>query len=391
MEIKAEKKRRIVRSAAAIVIVAAMLIGSVFSVAAAVQTSLAESNETQLESGKFSVKSENELANGDLIISGIDNFNLTVEVIPASKITIIDGETQVSVMLAKGNVGDALEKSGIVLEENETAVPCVDTEITDDMTVEIKQGVKVDVTADGEAESIIAACGTVEYALKNAGYTIGDDDIVIPSKNTEVTPGMSIVVQRVTYGMDICNEDVAYETVKENSDSVELGETKVKTEGVNGTKQITKRCKYIDGVKVSEEVTDEKITKEPVDEVILIGSKGSSLESVAGTFTDYNGATVAYSYVVTGSGTAYTAPAGASTATGVPAYHGGVAVNPNVIPYGSKLYVISTDGSVVYGYCTAVDTGGALMDGSAVVDCFYNTYDECVNFGRRNVNVYIVG
>ncbi len=103
------------------------------------------------------------------------------------------------------------------------------------------------------------------------------------------------------------------------------------------------------------------------------------------------GNSVVYSSVHTGSGTAYTAPAGASTATGVPAYHGGVAVNPNIIPYGSKLYIVSTDGSFVYGYATAVDTGGALMDGSAIVDCFYNTYDECVNFGRRDVNVYVVG
>ena len=74
----------------------------------------------------------------------------------------------------------------------------------------------------------------------------------------------------------------------------------------------------------------------------------------------------------------------------MPAYHGGVAVNPNIIPYGSKLYIVSTDGSFVYGYATAVDTGGALMDGSAIVDCFYNTYDECVNFGRRDVNVYVL-
>lgn len=122
-----------------------------------------------------------------------------------------------------------------------------------------------------------------------------------------------------------------------------------------------------------------------------MGTKGSNVSNPVGTFTDMNGNTVAYSSVVTGSGTAYTAPAGSLTATGVTAYHGGVAVNPNIIPYGSKLYIVSTDGSFVYGYATAVDTGGALMSGTAIVDCFYNTYDECVNFGRRNVNVYIVG
>ncbi len=58
--------------------------------------------------------------------------------------------------------------------------------------------------------------------------------------------------------------------------------------------------------------------------------------------------------------------------------------------YGSKLYVESVDGSIVYGYCTAVDTGGFCDDGSAIIDVFYDTYDECVNWGRRDVNVYVV-
>lgn len=66
-----------------------------------------------------------------------------------------------------------------------------------------------------------------------------------------------------------------------------------------------------------------------------------------------------------------------------------MAVNPNIIPYGTKMYIVSEDG-FVYGYATAIDTGGALMDGSAIVDVYYPTYDDCVVFGRRNVYVYIL-
>ena len=53
------------------------------------------------------------------------------------------------------------------------------------------------------------------------------------------------------------------------------------------------------------------------------------------------------------------------------------------------MYIVSEDG-FVYGYATAIDTGGALMDGSAIVDVYYPTYDDCVVFGRRNVYVYIL-
>lgn len=246
------------------------------------------------------------------------------------------------------------------------------------------------VTSDG----VELANGDIVYAgLDENGFTYGMIRAVEISvdKDSNIEDADSITIKRVTYRNETETQSVDFETVKKNSKDVDLGKTKVQTEGKQGEALVTKKCKYVDGKKVSSETVDTKITKEPVDKVVLMGTKGSNVSNPVGTFTDMNGNTVAYSSVVTGSGTAYTAPAGSLTATGVTAYHGGVAVNPNIIPYGSKLYIVSTDGSFVYGYATAVDTGGALMSGTAIVDCFYNTYDECVSFGRRNVNVYIVG
>ena len=178
--------------------------------------------------------------------------------------------------------------------------------------------------------------------------------------------------------------------MKENSDELERGEKKIGTEGVDGEKAVVKKVKYIDGERDSDEVIAEKVIKKPVDEVTLVGTKGAGSTGGEGTFTDENGNEVSYKYKLTGSGTAYNAAPGALTSTGAAVYEGGVAVNPSLIPYGSKLYIVSTDGSRTYGYATAVDTGGALMDGSAIVDCFYFSYDACVNWGRRNVNVYVI-
>lgn len=389
MGIKADKLS-IARSVLALTLAAVIILASVFTVAAAVQSGDNAENSSDA-SGNFITDSEYELSSGDLMITRNNNFNLSVDVIKASEVTVVYGDTRTTVMLARGTVADALNKAGITLAYNQVVTPAETTEVVEDITVTIADGVKVTVTADGETNAVYLAKGNVVDSLNNKGYGVDDDDILSVERSADVAEGMSITINRVDYKDETVTESIAYDTKKEGSDEIELGETKVKTEGVNGAQKVTSRCKYIDGEKVAEEVIDTQVTKEPVDEVILVGTKGSNLTSVAGTFTDYNGATVAYSRVVTGSGTAYTAPAGAGTATGVPAYHGGVAVNPNVIPYGTKLYIESTDGSFVYGYATAVDTGGALMDGSAVVDCFYNTYGECVNFGRRNVNVYIVG
>lgn len=382
-------KLRIAKSAVALILAATVVLGSVFTVAAAIQ-SYGNNAENSEDNNGFKSKVEYELSSGDLVVTKNNDFNLDVTIIDANKITINNGSDTLVVPLAKGTVADALKKAEITLADNEISVPALDSKITGDTEINIYKTKTVSVTADGKTKDVKLALVNVYDALNYAGYKVDDDDIISTSHNEDVENINAVTIKRVTYKTESTKEKIAYDTVKKNSDKVELGETKVKTEGKDGEKIVTREVKYIDGKKSSNKIVAEKTIKEPVDKVVLVGTKGAATSGGAGTFTDSNGATVAYSQMLTGSGTAYTAPAGAGTATGVPAYHGGVAVNPNIIPYGSKLYIVSTDGSFVYGYATAVDTGGALMDGSAIVDCFYNTYDECVNFGRRDVNVYVI-
>ena len=59
-----------------------------------------------------------------------------------------------------------------------------------------------------------------------------------------------------------------------------------------------------------------------------------------------------------------------------------VAVDPNVIPLGSKVYVSG------YGVAIAADTGGAIKGN--IIDVFLNSYEECMNWGRREVTVQLL-
>ncbi|MBQ7810272.1 MAG: G5 domain-containing protein, partial [Clostridia bacterium] len=213
---------------------------------------------------------------------------------------------------------------------------------------------------------------------------------------------------------EVRTEYIDYEFVTEETDDMYLGVTSVERYGEEGEKEVTYKCKYVDGELEDEEIVKEKVVKEPVDQLELVvtyvepeyeepeydydydydyddDSSYAPPSGDSGTFTDHNGNKVSYINVLTGSATAYYAAEGSHTATGVPVYVGGVAVNPDIIPYGTQLYIVSSDGAMVYGYATAVDTGGALMSGEALVDVFYPTYEDCVNWGRRNVTVYILG
>lgn len=338
----------------------------------------AATNKTYVESS-----TEFEIGNGDVIVGTNKDFNMSFDVIKANTITINNCGEEQTISLAKGTVEEALNRTGITLAENQSVTPSLNTVITGDMNIYVYNSKNIKLTTNGTEMTVKAPEGTVENALNILGYKITDDDILNVDKNAQIEDDMKITLKKVTYVDEKSTEKISYKKVEKDSDDIMTGESEVSQKGVDGEKEVTKRCKYIDGKYDSTKVIDEKVTKKPVDKIVLNGTK-------RGTTTDSSGAPVSYSYMVSGSGTAYTAAPGALTATGVPVYEGGVAVNPAIIPYGSKLYIEAADGSHVYGYATAVDTGGALMDGSAIVDLFYFSYDDCVSFGRRDVNVYVL-
>ena len=76
------------------------------------------------------------------------------------------------------------------------------------------------------------------------------------------------------------------------------------------------------------------------------------------------------------------------TYSGATARYGIIAVDPRVIPLGTEMFVVGTSGMWTYGYCIAGDIGGFIKGNR--IDLFYNTENECKNFGRRGAIVYIL-
>lgn len=104
---------------------------------------------------------------------------------------------------------------------------------------------------------------------------------------------------------------------------------------------------------------------------------------------DSNGIPLNYKRKLSGKSTTYNM--GSMTATGTRVHPGVVAVNPNIIPYGSKMYIVASDGSgYVYGYSSAEDTGGFIYwDNGPLVDLYVYTYADCCYWGNKPVTIYI--
>ena len=289
------------------------------------------------------------------------------------------------------DVEDVLEKTGVTLGVNDVTEPAKNEKVTDDVEITVTRRYEVSITADGETRDLLAPSNTVAQTLKDQGVALGSDDLVSVNLDERVCDGMQIVVSRVTYQEVTLTEEIPFEVTTKKDANLDKGKKIVEVQGQPGSQSVVKRQRFVDGQLAEEAVLSATVLQEPVTQVVTVGAKpknGMAVVNGDGTLTDHNGKTVSYSKVITGRSSAYTG--GGRTSTGKPAAVGLVAVNPKIIPYGTKMYIASPDGKTIYGYAIAADTGGGVKSGRIVADLYYNTYNECMNFGVWNMSLYIL-
>ncbi|MGR5590780.1 3D domain-containing protein [Peptoniphilus grossensis] len=289
----------------------------------------------------------------------------------------IDGKTK-TVFTYEKTVGDFLEKEGIVLKNKDLVSPSLDKAIDKDMKIVISSPKSYHIK-DGKKTLIAEASGyTVADVLDNLDIKLNKLDRVSLPLDEIAKEGMEIKIDRVVVENLENKIEIPFETEsRENKDMFE-GEKKVITKGEVGQKTESLKNTYVNGVLETTEVLKSEITKDPVKEVVEVGTKKGT---VAPNGKDAK-------RVIVMQATAYDPTAGSKTAMGTRARVGAVAVDPKVIPLGSKLYIESMDGFASYGYATAEDTGGAIKGNR--IDLYYNSNAEANRFGRRNVKVYVL-
>jgi uncharacterized protein YabE (DUF348 family) len=315
-------------------------------------------------------------------------------------LTTVDGKTA-SVAFA-GTVGQLLEENGVRVSADEILNYPEYTVLTDGMSVTVQKACLVTVNADGESQQLRVGFVTVGEALAQAGVEAGEDDIVEPALNSAVEDGTVITVSRVTFETRTETEKISYSSSTKKSDAFLQGTRQVTVKGSDGEKEVTYKDTYVDGELKSSVVENEKVTKEPVNEVITVGTKtvavpasanGTKMISELSIPSDVNivnGVPTEYKSVITGRAAAYTSDKSARTASGRAVKPGYIAVDPKQFPYGTEMWIIGTDGTV-YGYAIAADTGGFVYNGSGfTIDLYMNTLSECYSWGARDVYIYVL-
>lgn len=332
-----------------------------------------------------------------------------------SRVTVVDGDRAVTLLTMKTTNEEILSQAGVSLERNDKVVES--GREGNAFTLQVNRAIPVQVTVDGEETEVVLYRGTVQDALSAAGVDVSETDLCNLSLDASLEKGMDISIDRVEYRDVTTVEKIPYGEERRESNQVLKGKEKIYLYGMQGERTIVTREKLVNGQVVETTLVSDEVTKEPVDKIVLVGTKvitkpaissgGAGNSAVVGsgrvptsaswraqvsgdTLIDHEGNEVSYSTYLEGKATAYYAAPGAGTASGRKAQYGVVAVNPNVIPYGTQLYICSADGKLVYGYAVAGDTGGTLMKGSVLVDLYYNNIDQCYWFGSKRMRVYIL-
>ncbi len=339
------------------------------------------------------------LEKDSLLSRSDDGGSVSITIRTPRRVTVAaDGEERTVLLHSGDTAGDALKAAGVAagaddkVEASQAAGP-----LKDGARVEVVRGLRVSVSADGRTTDSVVYGGTVAQALAGAGVAVDSDDVLSAGPQEAVRDGMKIAVTRVEYKDVTEVRPVPYRTVTQKDASLAAGKTVEKKAGQNGEKTVVTRRKLVGGKATESAVVRETVTKQPVDRVVAVGTKaaakaarkyGTASISAGGTLTDHNGRQVAYKKLLQGRCSTYTG--GGTTSTGRKAAFGLVAVNPKIIPYGSRLYICSPDGRIVYGYAVAADTGGAAMRNIIIADLYFDTYRECTRIGTRTMNVYVL-
>ena len=351
----------------------------------------------------------------------------------------VDGETR-SAWTTENTVAAILEKAEIELTQHDKVSPALDETVDEDTVIDVEKAYEVTIVDGGKDKKVWSTSTTVADFLKQHSIELSKLDRVEQELDELVLPNSKVEVVRVEKVTDVVEDAVKYAVETKKDSSLLKGSEKLVQKGQNGLVEKTYEVVKENGKEVKRELKEEKVVKEPTQQILAVGTKTVVASVSRGTATKQaaapkqaaakketspvkqasakaetaaapKAATTAKAPVKakaapqpakkeaasepTGgkefyvSATAYTASCtGCSgiTATGINLKANPglkvIAVDPSVIPLGSKVWVEG------YGNAIAGDTGGAIKGNK--IDLFMPNRADALAFGRKQVKVKIL-
>lgn len=329
----------------------------------------------------------------------LDKAELTEEngvkqltIIRAPEISLKTDSSERMVRAVQGEtVENLLNREGISLNEYDFVQPAALSLIGEETEITYEKAFPVTISVDGESLTAMAAHLTVRELLDREGVILGEYDRVNHELSETVSDGMEISIDRVEHIETSTSEPIPFQTEYRESTLYKKGTQFTQVQGASGERITTTTQVLVNGIPEEKYISDVSIIP-PTNEIILTGTAlNEPYSKKEGNFRLIDGLPENYAYCISGKVTAYTAPEGSGTYSGRKLEIGTIGVDPDVIPFGSEVYICSKDGSAVYGYAIAADTGD-LTD--VIADVFmgstYEHYGDACRWGAQDAYVFVL-
>lgn len=311
---------------------------------------------------------------------------------------ITDGDRVVVYTSSATDPAAVLDEAGLALGEDDTYTTQAGIGISE---IKVQRSVTVTVDYCGEQTSVNAKDETVASLLKRLNIQVDGNTAVSAPLEMTVTDGMKIMVTRSVQNTETYTTAIPYKVTYCYDAGLPVGQESVVTEGEDGLLLCTANAVYVDGQESSRTILEQTVIRQPVDKIVAVGTGTdipvSKYSDWGITITDDQiilptGEILTYTGTMQALGTAYThTDKGCDfyTATQTYVHIGTVAVDPNVIPWGTRMFIVSNDGEYVYGVSTAEDSGSSIKKDR--IDLYFPTTGECIQFGMRDCTIYFLG
>lgn len=334
--------------------------------------------------------------------SKVDKFKLLLTLLIAATLSLgvymyqgheislnVDGDIREFVSYAV-DVDELIRTEEIKFEEGAYVNYPLEEKIENNMNIIIKNPKSYTIDIAGVMTEVTSVYNTVEEILEDLEIELGEKDYTYPELEDVISPNTTIEIYRVEEVITVEESAIPFEEQITTTNNLEVGVVNIVQEGSEGLRRFHVKDVFVNGELSSSVIVKDEIVEEPKNHIVEKGSRDYILTSRGET--RYRRAVVmeatAYDLSFESTGKRPGDRYYGITASGTRARPGAVAVDPKVIPLGTKLYIESLDGTSDYGFAIAEDTGGAIKGNK--IDLFFETANQVRRFGRRKVKVYIL-
>jgi uncharacterized protein YabE (DUF348 family) len=185
-------------------------------------------------------------------------------------------------------VSEFLTEEGLPLGEKDYIFPVPDAKIFPGSKITIRRAVPVEILVDGKNIKLDTLGTNVQDAVNEAEITLSHADKINPPLENLLKPAMKIVVTRINFEEIAVEEDIPFQTIEKEDNTVLWRKHETKQKGEKGIREKTYKITYTNGKETNRQLLGSKITKQPKSQIEVVGTKIIVGKTQTGTATWYS-------------------------------------------------------------------------------------------------------